>query len=46
MINGGWKDTVAQAVAINPAKMTVTITVEMFGRDTSVELNFSDVRKM
>ncbi len=46
VINGGWKDTVAQAVAINPAKMTVTITVEMFGRDTSVELNFTDVRKL
>ena len=46
VISGGWKDTVAQAVAINPTKMIVTITVEMFGRETPVELKFTDVRKL
>lgn len=43
---GTWKDTVGVAQAINAKKQTVTINVEMFGRDTPVEISIADVRKM
>ena len=46
VISGAWTDPIAKAVAINPAKMTVTIEVEMFGREQPVVLNFTEVRKM
>ncbi len=46
VISGAWKDTIAKATAINPAKMTVTIEVEMFGREQPVVLNFTEVRKI
>lgn len=43
---GAWKDTVGLIKAVNPSKQSVTINVEMFGRETPVELNFSEVKKM
>ncbi|MCR5451546.1 MAG: transcription termination/antitermination protein NusG [Lachnospiraceae bacterium] len=45
VIGGAWKDTVGVISALNPGKQTVTINVEMFGRETPVEISFSDVRK-
>ena len=43
---GAWKDTVGAVTSINEPKQTLTINVEMFGRETPVELNFTDVKKM
>ena len=53
VISGAWKDTVGairsindSIRSINDSKKTVTITVEMFGRETPVELSFAEVKKM
>lgn len=43
---GAWKDTIGVIKAINESKKTLTINVEMFGRETPVELNFTEVKKM
>lgn len=43
---GAWKDTVSMITAINEHKKTLSINVEMFGRETKVELGFSEVKKM
>lgn len=43
---GAWKDTVGVVKSINESKQTLTIEVEMFGRETPVELNFTEVKKM
>ena len=43
---GAWKDTVGAIKSINEAKKTITINVEMFGRETPVELSFTEVKKM
>lgn len=44
--SGAWKDTIGVIREINEAKKTVTIVVEMFGRETPVELSFGEVQKM
>ena len=43
---GAWADTTGVIQGINKAKQVVTINVELFGRDTPVELSFSEVKKM
>ncbi|MEG0565584.1 MAG: transcription termination/antitermination protein NusG [Hungatella sp.] len=43
---GAWKDTVGAIKSINEGKKCVTINVEMFGRETPVELAFTEVKKM
>ncbi len=43
---GAWKDTIGAVKSINEGKKTLTINVEMFGRETSVELSFTEVKKM
>ena len=43
---GAWKDTVGAIKSINESKKTITISVEMFGRETPVELAFTEVKKM
>lgn len=43
---GAWKDTIGAVKSINEGKKTLTINVEMFGRETPVELSFTEVRKM
>ena len=46
-ITGGvWKDTVGVIQSMNHSKQMVTINVELFGRDTPVEISFTDVKKM
>ena len=40
-----WHDTVGVISSINKQKQTVTIMVEMFGRETPLELEFTDVKK-
>ena len=46
VIDGVWKDTVGPIRSVNPGKQTVTINVELFGRETPVEISFSEIRKM
>lgn len=46
VISGVWKETVGQVKAINMSKETVTIGVDMFGRETAVEISFLDIKKM
>ena len=46
VIAGAWKDTVSTIQSMNLQKQTVTISVELFGRETPVELSFAEVRKM
>lgn len=43
---GVWKDTVGTVQKIDATRQTLTINVEMFGRETPVEINFADVKKM
>ena len=46
VVTGGvWKDTVGVVQSINEAKRIVTINVEMFGRETPVEISFAEVKK-
>lgn len=44
--SGAWKDTVGVISDINDQKKTVTISVEMFGRETPVELSYGEVQKL
>ena len=46
VIDGAWKDTIGVVTRIDENKQTATITVEMFGRETPVEISFSDVKRM
>ena len=46
VIGGVWKDTVGVIQSMNPGKQSVTINVELFGRETPVEISFTDVKKM
>lgn len=46
VIAGAWQDTVGAIKSINEGKKTVTINVEMFGRETPVEIGFKEIRKM
>ena len=43
---GAWKDTVGVIRTVNPQKRSITIAVEMFGRETPVELSFAEVKKL
>ena len=43
---GAWKDTAGVITAISTQKQTVTINVELFGRETPVEISFAEVKKM
>ena len=43
---GAWKDTEGIIQSINKAKQMVTINVELFGRETPVEISFAEVKKM
>ncbi|SFG73520.1 transcription antitermination protein nusG [Lachnospiraceae bacterium C7] len=45
VIGGVWKDTEGVIQTINEHKETVTIKVELFGRETPVEVSFADVKK-
>ena len=44
--SGVWKDTIGVVKAVNEAKHNVTINVDMFGRETPVEIDFSEVKKI
>lgn len=47
VVTGGvWKDTVGVIQSMNHGKQIVTINVELFGRETPVEISFAEVKKM
>ena len=46
VVAGVWKDTVGVVQRIDFGKQTATINVELFGRETPVEISFAEVRKM
>ena len=46
VINGVWEGTVGEIVSINHSKQMITMNVDMFGRETPVEISFMDVKKM
>ena len=47
VVTGGvWKDTVGVIQAINENKQSVTINVDLFGRETPAEISFTEIRKM
>ena len=45
LVAGAWKDTVGVVQRIDYSKQTATINVELFGRETPVEISFAEVRK-
>ncbi|MCD8021795.1 MAG: transcription termination/antitermination protein NusG [Lachnospiraceae bacterium] len=46
VIGGVWKDTVGVIQTVNQAKQSVTINVELFGRETPVEISFAEIQKL
>ena len=46
VLSGAWEGTVGTIQTINPQKQSLSINVELFGRETPVELSFSEVKKM
>lgn len=46
VISGAWEGRESVVRDINLNKQTVTIEVDMFGRETSVEIGFSDIKKL
>lgn len=46
VIGGVWKDTIGMIQSMNRGKQSVTINVDLFGRETPVEISFTDVKKM
>ena len=46
VIAGVWKDTVGVVQRMDMSKQTATINVELFGRETPVEISFDEVTKL
>ena len=46
VVAGAWKDTVGLVQRIDYGKQTATINVELFGRETPVEISFAEDRKL
>ncbi len=44
IIGGAWANTTGVIKSVNPSKQMLTINVEMFGRETPVEIGFGDVK--
>lgn len=44
--SGAWEGTTGIIKQINAHKQIVTINVDMFGRETPVEISFTDIKKM
>ncbi len=44
VISGAWLDTQGVIKSVNYGKQTLTINVDMFGRETPVEIGFNEVR--
>ena len=46
VIGGVWKDTIGVIQNMNHGKQIVTINVDLFGRETPVEIGFAEVKKL
>ena len=46
VLSGAWEGTVGVVQSMNEQKKSLSINVELFGRETPVELGFSEVRKL
>ena len=46
VVAGAWKDTVGAVQKMDYQKGTATINVEVFGRETPVEISFEEVRRV
>lgn len=46
VISGVWENTTGIIKQINAHKQIVTISVDMFGRETPVEISFTEIKKM
>jgi transcriptional antiterminator NusG len=46
VLAGAWKDTVGAVQKMDYQRGTATINVELFGRETPVEISFEEVRKV
>lgn len=44
--SGVWEKTTGIIQSINQAKQVVTINVELFGRETPIEISFTEIKKM
>ena len=44
--SGVWQDTVGIVKRVDEGKQVVIINVDLFGRETPVEIAFTDVRKI
>ena len=43
---GVWQDTTGIITAVSEKNQTVTINIDMFGRETPVEISFTDIKKL
>ncbi len=46
VVAGVWKDTIGMVQKLDFGKQTATINVDLFGRETPVEISFAEVRKL
>lgn len=46
VVAGVWKDTIGVVQRMDMSKQTATINVELFGRETPVEISFDEINKM
>ena len=46
VVSGAWADTVGVIQSLNVTKQSLTINVELLGRETPVEISFADVKKL
>ena len=46
VVGGVWKDTVGVIQSINDNKQSATINVDLFGRETPVEISFTEIKHM
>ncbi len=44
--NGVWKDTVGVIQTMNHSKQVVTMNIDLFGRETPIEISFAEIKKM
>lgn len=46
VVAGAWKETVGKIEAINMQKRVVTIVVELFGRETPIDIAFTEIVRL
>lgn len=46
VLSGVWKDTVGVIQSMNDTKQTLIINVDLFGRETPVEIKYAEVKKI